>query len=50
MRPEFVRDRGRKVLRKVKLAADHKFPRVTVTNPMMFAMKYSREAVVKTLR
>ncbi|CAM9742313.1 unnamed protein product, partial [Ectocarpus sp. 4 AP-2014] len=46
MRPEFVRDRGRTVLGKVNLPADHKFATVKVTNPMMFAIKYARSAVV----
>ncbi|CAM9754308.1 unnamed protein product, partial [Scytosiphon promiscuus] len=42
LRPEFVRDRGRTVLRKVKLPADHKFPPVKVINPMMFAITHAR--------
>lgn len=44
LRPEFVRDRGRKVLRRLNLPRDHKFPTVKVTNPMMFAITFARSA------
>eukprot|EP00752_Nemacystus_decipiens_P004466 g4078.t1 len=47
LRPEFVRDRGRKVLRLVKLPPGHKFPMVKVTNPMMFAITFARSATAK---
>ena len=38
LRPEFVRDRGRAVLDRLKVPPDHKFPTVKVTNPMLFAI------------
>lgn len=38
LRPEFLRDRGRTVLDKVKVPQDHKFPAVKVGNPMLFAI------------
>lgn len=44
LRPEFVRNRGRKVLDRLKLPAGHKFPTVKVTNPMMFAITFARSA------
>lgn len=42
MRPEFVRDRGRGVLRKLKLPDDHEFPKIVITNPMKFAIEYAK--------
>lgn len=50
MRPEFVRDRGQTVLRKLQLSADHNFHKVVVTNPMMFAIKCARSERTKTAR
>ncbi|CAM9490420.1 unnamed protein product [Pylaiella littoralis] len=45
LRPEFVRDRGRAVLKRVNIPPDHKFPAVRMTNPMMFAMTNARRPV-----
>lgn len=45
LRPEFVRDRGQKVFKKINISPDHKFPAVKMTNPMMFAITYARLAV-----
>lgn len=38
LRPEFVRDRGRTVLDRLKVPPDHKFPTVEVVHPMLFAI------------
>lgn len=44
LRPEFVRDRGRMVLHRLKVPLDHKFPTVKVANPMLVAIAYAKFA------
>lgn len=38
LRPEFVRDRGRTALDRLKVSPDHEFPAVEVPNPMRVAL------------
>lgn len=44
LRPEFVSNRGRTVLRKVKLPLGYKFPTIKVSNPMIFAITHARSS------